>query len=112
MSDPQHAIDAIDHALDDDTSDDAMRWTPDVDPEPVGLAGLIRAFHQSRARMQRLWCDTVLAFSRQQHALRAQQDPRHRIRCAVCSLFANPRPLPRGAAYRRRQLARRRRRRQ
>jgi hypothetical protein len=124
-------LDQIDHVLDDDgTSVDAMRWTPEVAPEPPTppnpaaalqrfatvaievnlepfLAAMRNAAQQVGAIMRR--------HKRTFHLVAVAQLPprdrrRHLARCDQCNPRANPAPLPRAArGYHQRLRSRRRR---
>lgn len=137
----------IDKALDDyETSDDAMRWTPEpaavrprapINPDfvvrrPLSLPSVritldMTALRESLRRtgedLQRLGEAVRPGLAKMGEQLTASLKPMQvaahrraghadrlaRIRCRICNPRGNPRPSLHGAAYRRRQLAGRRR---
>lgn len=118
MTTTDDVLGSIDHALRDfDTSDDAMRWTPEPAPplpqlRPPGFARVV--IRVDIAPFMAAVRSITKAFGRLGNMLakygHALGNPDHDVvRCHRCRPYANPTPLRHGPAYRARARRRTRR---
>ena len=126
-------LDAIDGAIADyRTSGDAMRWTPEPSTnrqatgrvrillDAAAFIGDMRrvgeqlqrqavAMNRAAAKIGGRLSKSLKPTSATAHQMVGHSDRLTRVRCRTCNPRGNPPPSPHGAAYRRRQRARRRR---
>jgi len=84
---------------------------PFIEPLTRSMADLSEAFTRVGRACSKAVVQMATMCEAHYHPYLAARDRRHRARCRTCNPAGNPLPLPGGGEYRRRQLARKRRRR-